>query len=93
MRIPRVERRLLRVTDAIIELEHDHERLVAEVEEHRMLHEDLRIAAIDGSAEDRAAYREIQGDLARFERSLERLRLQIEHLLARRVKLLARLDD
>lgn len=93
MRIPRVERRLLRVTDAIIELEREFLLLKAEVDEHRYRHDDLRLAAMDGSADERAAYREIKGDLARFERALHRIEAELDQLLARRQKLLAKLDD
>jgi chromosome segregation ATPase len=93
VRIPRTERRLLRIADERTALWEEETRLEAEVEEHRRLHHEARLDALDGDAADRAAFREIEGDLARFERSLARVRQKIAQLDERRRELLARLPE
>ncbi len=88
----RSEKKLFRIADEIQSLQAEEERLAAELEEHRTRHHDARLDAIDGHADDRAHFKEIETDLARFERALVKVRNRRASLEEERVRLLAKLD-
>lgn len=88
----RVEKKLFRIADEIRSLQVEEDRLAAELEEHRTRHHDARLDAIDGHADDRAHFREIETDLVRFEKAVAKLRDRRASLEEERVRLLAKLD-
>ncbi len=51
---------------------------MAELDSHRDIHDDAHRDAIIGSADDRAFFGEVKGDLARFEKALGRTRRRID---------------
>ncbi len=87
----RLEKKLFRITDELRSLDEEERRLAAELAEHERLHHDARLDAIDGTADDRAAFREIEPDLARFRRALDDVRSRRAVLEERRATLLAKL--
>jgi hypothetical protein len=89
--VKRLEKKLFRITDEIRALDDEERRLAAELAEHERLHHDARLDAIDGNADDRAAFREIEPDLARFQRALDDVRNRRAALEERRSVLLAKL--
>jgi hypothetical protein len=89
--VKRLEKKLFRLTDELRSLDVEEQRLVAELAEHERLHHDARLDAVDGAADDRAAFREIEPDLARFRRALDDLRTRRALLEEKRATLLAKL--
>lgn len=87
----RVERKLFRVNDELAALAEEERRLAAELAEHERLHHDARLDAVDGSADERAAFKEIEADLPRFQRALSQVRRRQGELLEQRARLLAKL--
>ena len=88
----RVEKKLFRITDEIRSLQTEEDRLTAELEEHRTRHHEARLDAIDGHADDRAYFKDIESDLGRFEKALAKVRNRRASLEEERVRLLAKLD-
>jgi hypothetical protein len=89
----RIENRLFRLNDEIAALRRDEELAREELTFHRHLNDDAsRDAAVTDSPIDRADARETAGDVARFERHIEKLRTSRERLEAQRDKLLRKLD-
>ncbi len=87
----RIEKKLFRVMDDLAALGEEERLLAAELAEHERLHHDARLDAIDGNADDRAAFAEIESDLARFQRALDELRNRRAALEEKRATLLAKL--
>ncbi len=88
----RIERRLFQLNDEIASLRRDEELAIEELTFHRHLHDDAsRDAAVSDSPLDRADARETAGDVARFERHIEKLRRSRLRLEAKREQLLRRL--
>ncbi len=87
----RLEKKLFRVIDDIRALDEEERLLAAELAEHERLHHDARLDAVDGTADDRAAFAEIEPDLARFQRALDDVRRRRAALEERRTTLLAKL--
>ena len=92
MRMKRAEKKLFRITDEIHALAEEERLLTAELAEHERLHHDARLDAIDGDADDRAAFAEIEPDLARFQRAVDDVRRKRAVLEEKRSTLLAKLD-
>jgi len=89
----RIENRLFRLNDEIAALRRDEELAREELMIHRHLNDDAtRDAAVTGNPIDRADARETSGDVARFERHLDRLRRSREKLEAERDRLVRKLD-
>lgn len=88
----RIEKKLFRLTDEIAALAAEEQRLKAELAEHQRLHDDARLDAVDGDAEDRAVFREIQPDVDRFRRAVDDVRTRRALLEGKRAELLAKLD-
>ncbi len=85
----RIERKAFRLRDQIEAMRQDEQRLLAELDSHRDIHDDAVRDAIVGNADDRVFYGEVKGDVARFEKALARMRDRIaakeahlEHLLS-----------
>ena len=89
--VRRVEKKLFRITDELQAVREEEARLAAEVEEHRNRHHEARLDAIDGHADDRAYFKDIESDLARFERALRQVEQRRAGLEEERVRLLAKL--
>lgn len=90
----RIERKLFQIGDEIAALQRAEELATEELNIHRHLNDDTqRDALVSGSPIDRADARETAGDVARFERHVEKLRSRRARLEAKRARLLARLAD
>jgi hypothetical protein len=90
----RTERKLFQLGDEIVALQRAEELAAEELVYHEHLNDDTqRDAAVSGNPIDRADARETSGDVARFRRHLDDLRLRREKLEAQREKLVRKLAD
>jgi len=93
MRIKRRERKLLGIMDRLGAIEQELVLAREELIYHQHLDDDARRdAAVSDSPVDRADARETAGDVARFERLIERLERERADLGRRRALLLEKLD-
>ena len=90
----RIERKLFRLGDQIAALRRAEELAAEELVYHEHLDDDTqRDAAVSGNPIDRADARETSGDVARFRRHLDDLRIRREKLEVDRDRLVRRLAD
>lgn len=88
----RIERRLLRLNEALQRLRREEELVAGELDMHRHLADDAgRDAAVSGTPDDRADARDTSRDVARFEEALAAVRAKVVRLEAKRDRLLGRL--
>ena len=88
----RIEKRLFRINDEIAALRRDEQLAEEELTFHRHLHDDAsRDAAVSDHPLDRADARESGGDVARFERHIDRLRRRRSKLEQQRDRLIGKL--
>lgn len=89
----RVERKLLRINDELLQLNREEELLRGELDMHRSLHDDAsRDAAVHDSPVERANAYESGKDVTAFERALAALEARRRILRAKRERLLERLE-
>jgi hypothetical protein len=90
--VKRVERRLLRINDALAALAREEALVAGELEMHRHLDDDAqRDAAVYDSPGHKAEAYESRKDVARFRRALEGIRGKRSRLERKRLELLQRL--
>jgi hypothetical protein len=90
----RIESKLFRLNERIMELHEQESRTSAELEMLRSLNDDFqRDAAVSGYLSDRADAQRANADVERFERVLAGLAAQRGRLESQRETLLARLGD
>jgi len=90
--LKRVHRKLFSLNEKIAELQQEAGQVAAELEYHRSINEDaLRDAAV-GNYIDREEAGLTRADVRRFERALSDLETKRSRLVAKRDKLLAKLD-
>ena len=89
----RIETKLFRLNERIIEIRQQESRTSAELDMLRALDDDFqRDAAVSGHAVDRADAQRAHADVERFERVLAALAARRDRLETQREALLARLD-
>jgi hypothetical protein len=88
----RVHRKLFSLNEEIAELQQEAARVAAELEYHRSINEDAQRDAAVGNYIDREEAGLTRGDVRRFERALSDLETRRSRLVAKRDKLLAKLE-
>ncbi len=88
----RIESKIFKLNDAISALQSEEQLVGEELTFHRHLNDDAqRDAAVSGHPIDRADARDTEGDVARFESSLDALAARRRKLEQKRDRLLQRL--
>ena len=90
--VKRVHRRLFSLNEEIAELQREAGRVAAELEYHRSINDDAQRDAAVGNYIDREEAGLTRSDVRRFERALSDLETKRSRLVAKRDKLLAKLD-
>ncbi len=86
----RIERRIVRINDQLIELDAEEQRIAEELSYHRHINDDaVRDAVLDPG--ERGFARSTSADVARFERALEDIIRRKQKLIDRRQVLFDRL--
>jgi hypothetical protein len=88
----RLEQKVFKLNDAIAALRREEQLVAEELSVHRLIDDDAqRDAAVSGHPIDRADARDTEGDVARFESSLDALAARRRKLEQKRDRLLQRL--
>jgi hypothetical protein len=90
--VKRVHRKLFSLNEEIAELQREAGRVAAELEYHRSINDDAQRDAAVGNYIDREEAGLTRADVRRFERALSDLETKRSRLVAKRDKLLAKLD-
>ena len=92
--MPRLERRILRLNDELVELAREEQEVFEELQFHRHLNDDAqRDAAVSDRPDDRALADQTKADVERFEKAVEDVRRRRDRIEQKRQKLLDRLGD
>ena len=91
-RVKRIHRRLFRLNEQISNLDRELNSTTAELEYHRSIDEDAQRDAAVGNYIDREEAGLTAADVARFEKTIDRLQVRRDRLIKKRDRLLSRLE-